>query len=157
MDFLCLVDICPLSDTRVVKGEVLDKEDRTKWLRIENQTIPAGTFIRAGSVVVKDEAAVKKEVKLGIYVSAGETRHFNLEDVFKGEVDYFGQRVPLTEVLRSYGVMTLEGISENKPAFRPLVDKKKGTLKSQEVLMMYAVDKDQFEDWMRQVNRILGS
>lgn len=151
MNFLCLVDICPLSDTKVVKGEVLDKDDRTLWLVVENVVVPGGSFIRAGSVVEKDEMAIKREVKLGMYAPATASKHFDLESVFVGSATFFEKDTPIAEILRSYSVHTFEQIAENAPAFRPMVDKKKGTLKAQDVLALYAPDKEQFNLWMEQV------
>lgn len=153
--FVCMNDTVCMSDTMLVVGEVLDDTDRTKWNPSANMLIPAGKFIRAGSKVIKDEAKIKKELKLGMYLPAETPAHFDLESVFVGSKDFFGNPTSYANILRAYSIKTLEQVANNEMAYRPLLDKKKGTMRAQEVLAWMCGDKEEMDAWVAQCKDIV--
>lgn len=158
MNVVCLTDISPLSDTLIVKGEVLDKK-AYKWVEVENKTVPANSVIRAGSVVEKTEAQYESMKKFNTFAPADTKLNFNLESVFSQRVTFFGSDAPLSEVLRSHGIHTLEQVVENVDGFLPLMDgkKKKGgnKIKAQEVIVLH-VGEDQALALIAECKRVLG-
>lgn len=166
--YLVMDDIVVLSDTKVIRGETLDKQDRSLWLRIENQTVPANGFIRAGSIIEKTESQAKQMVKAGVYVGTGEVRHFNLEDVFDKQTNAYagsdknnnpGKPAMLYEVLRAHSLHTLESILDNSTGYEPLIGNKKtkrGEIKAHDLLRLYAKDEDEVQDWLARAREIVG-
>lgn len=164
---LILQDICPQSDTKVVKGFILEKQGLIHWEEVLDQVVPAGTTIQAGSIVEKTDLQVKKTPR--VFVDAGEKRHFNLEDVFDKQVQYFsaspkegipGQPAIVADVLRSHGIHCFEQVVENDMGYDPLLGdpkKKRGQIKAQDLLKVYAVDINEFNGWIEASKKIVNS
>lgn len=153
--YLTLVDTSPLSDTVVIKGEVLDKSTQT-WKVVENRGVPANSIIRAGSVVEKTEAQYKQCEKFNMYAPVDTKLSFNLESVFSQRVQFFGNDTPLSDVLRSHSIHTIQDVVNNKEGVQPFMDsKKKGAkIKAHEVLVLY-VGEQQALDLLEQCKKYI--
>lgn len=166
--YLVMQDIVVLSDTKIIRGEILDKSDRSLWLPIQNGIALAGTFIRAGAIIEKTDSAAKAMVRSGIYVSAGEVRHFNLEDVFYKQTNAYagsdskgnpGKPAMLYDLLRAYSLHTLESILDNQTGYEPLLGNKKtkrGEIKAHDLLRLYAKNEEEVQDWLTRAREIVG-
>ena len=165
--YLVMTDICVLSDTKVIRGEALDEHDRSLWLPVANKVLIGGSFIRAGSVIEKPESLTRNEIKAGVYVNAGETRHFNLEAVFDKHVDFFtvegkpGKDVILADVLKAHSVHTIESVIANSVGYKPLLDGVKGKggnkINAWDILRLYAKDEDEVQAWLARARAVVGS
>jgi hypothetical protein len=162
--YLVMDDIVVLSDTKVIRGQVLDKQDRSLWLPIENQIVPVNGFIRAGSIIEKPESLARLMVKAKVYVSTGEVRHFNLEAVFDKQVNFMqvegmpNKAVTLSDVLRSYSLQTIESVAENSTGYEPLLGNKKtkrGEIKAHDLLRLYAANEEEVQDWLTKAREII--
>ena len=165
--YLVMTDIVVLSDTKIIRGEILDEHDHSLWLEKREGVVPAGTFIRAGSVIEKAESQAKPMISAGVYVNAGETRHFNLEDVFTKQTAAFagetkdgkhGRPAMLADVLRSHGLHTLESILDNSVGYVPLLDggKKGGNkIQAHELLKLHASNEGEFQGWLNECQRLI--
>ncbi len=156
--FLVLQDICPQSDTRIIRGETLNKVGLLSWVAVTDTIVPAGTTIHAGSVIEKTEAQAKRTPTA--FVDASETRHFDLEIVFDKTVDFFsaspkdgipGKPATLSDVLRAHSIFSLEDVLGNKTGLQPFIGgskKGKGEIKAQDVLKLYAADTNELNAWL---------
>lgn len=152
---LILDNICPQTPKRIVTGEILDKKT-LEWIDASGQTVPEGTTIRAGSMVELTDQQAKQLIRLGVLVPDGDVVHFNLEDVFTLEVTFFQQVVPMHQVLRAYGINTLEQIVNNVDGHKPLLDSEgKGALiKAQDILKLYG-NQEQVQAWIERCKQIV--
>ncbi len=156
--FLVLQDICPQSDTKIIRGETLNKAGLLSWVSVADTVVPAGTTIRAGSVIEKTEAQVKRTPTA--FVDASETRHFDLESIFDKTIDFFsaspkdgipGKQATVADALRSHSIFSLEDVIENKTGLQPFIGgskKGKGEIKAQDVLKLYAADTNELNAWL---------
>lgn len=168
----CVKPICPQSDTLVVDGTILVKNGSNAQEHVVNQVVPAGSVILAGSVVEKTDRQAKQTPE--VFIAAGETRHFNLEDVFGGNVKLFntpskvtnqnGVSLPVStgvamaDAMRSYSIYSLEQFAENTDGIVPLTDGIEGggtRIKAQEIPFVLGCTKEQVEDWVVAAKQII--
>ena len=147
LELICMKDICPQSDTQVLEGEVLRVVNGMYWEPIEPQVVPAGTHIRAGSVVVKDEILVQPQIKDGTFMARGEcAKHFNLETIFgEAQARLFNdeRHGPIADMVRSYGVFTVEQVAENAIG----TDMKSSSIAVNEILIKHGFSPEQANQW----------
>ena len=153
--YVLLKDVCPQTPKMVVEGALLN-DKRDTWVDVVNEEAPGGSFIRAGSTILLTEPQAKELNGFNAIVPSGSTAHFDLDTIFDFRVEYFGNTTTLAEVLRAHSITTLEMIVENSVGFRPLLDKKKGTIKAQEVLYLFG-DKDKVAGWIEQAKKSIAS
>ncbi len=150
--WLLLTEMFFKSETRVIRGEVADA-GVVSWDKVENVTIPANKYVRAGSIVEKNWSPTYTQaaVKEGYIASVGTPKHFNLEDYYQETFKFMGTGnvAPLWQILQSFNIHTLEQVAENAVGQWPLISPEKGG-KGIRVKDIFALFDDKMVDtWMK--------
>lgn len=141
MERTLIADICPRTPKKV-RGKILRQMARVEV----DEWVPANTVICAGSVVDLTEDQVAELERFGALGDG----HFEMEQVLLGTGQLFGQALPLADILRSYGVHTLEQVRDNVAAHEPL---KGDPIPVQDVLRLYG-NEAQVQAWLGAIKSV---
>lgn len=124
--FLALQHIrCNDTDILIIKGAWQDHFSAKVWHNVENESVPASTTVRAGSIVEYDlpQDRLERALAKGVLAEADAEYHFDLARVFDGTVHgavNAKSKISAADGLREWGVFTLEQIIANQPVTRPI-------------------------------------
>lgn len=105
-------------------GAVLYQTDETSvWREVTHDlVVPPQTFVRYGSVLTAEWGVgkLKKLLRMGYLVPHNRHLHFDLERVFNSQyIDDLGKPHRLDDLLRFFGINTLEEVATRKPGYTP--------------------------------------